>query len=102
MSEQKLVTELDQIEIKQTRHKIKAIRFKDDAINKVKKENYKFGTKRYLYIPFITSKDSHLRGLKLKISKGTPGDKETQKTFFVQYWLNGKSNKHKICYFEYD
>jgi hypothetical protein len=35
MSEQKLVRELDQIEIKQT----SPIRFKDDAINKIRKQN---------------------------------------------------------------
>jgi len=47
---------LDQVEIKQTSHKIDPIRFKDDAINKVRKENYKFGNKRYLYIPFRIKK----------------------------------------------
>ena len=34
---------LDQVKIKQTRAQIKPIRFKDDAINKVRKENYVFG-----------------------------------------------------------
>ena len=50
MGTEKLDTKLDQVEINQTSHKIDPIRFKDDAINKVRKENYKFGKKRYIYI----------------------------------------------------
>ena len=93
---EKLDTELDQGVIKQTRHKIKPIRFRNDAINKVKKEHYEFGNKRYLFIPFSVDKDTHLRGLKLKISKGKTGSKHTEKTFFVQFWYNNRANKHKI------
>ena len=55
---EKLDTELDQGVIKQTRHKIKPIRFRNDAINKVKKEHYEFGNKRYLFIPFSVDKET--------------------------------------------
>jgi len=96
MSEEKLEEKLEEAKIKQTRRKIDPIRFKDEAINKVKKENYVFGKLKELFIPFIVSKDSHQKGAKLKIIKGKVGDKETQKTFYVQFWFNGKSDKHKI------
>ena len=76
---EKLDTELDQGVIKQTRHKIKPIRFRNDTINKVKKEHYEFGNKRYLFIPFSVDKDTHLRGLKLKISKGKTGSNTRRK-----------------------
>ena len=56
MSELKLGTELGKANIKQIRPKLEAIRFKDDAINKIKKENYEFGNKRHFYIPFKVSK----------------------------------------------
>ena len=92
MSEQKLVPELDQGEIKQT----SPIRFRDDAINKIRKEQFKFSKKRDLFIPFIVSKDSHQKGLKLRIYKGRVGSKETKKTFYLQYWFNGKANRFKL------
>ena len=92
----KLEHKLDQVEIKQTRAKIKSIRFKDEAINKVKKENYVFGNRGNLFIPFDVSKDSHQKGLKLRIYKGSPGEKNTKKVFYVQFWLNGKADKHRI------
>ena len=38
MSELKLGTELGKADIKQTRPKLEAIRFRDDAINKIKKK----------------------------------------------------------------
>ena len=56
MSELKLGTELGKANIKQIRPKLEAIRFKDDAINKIKKENYEFGNKTQFYIPFKVSK----------------------------------------------
>ena len=34
--------------------------------------------------------------MKLKISKGAPGEKDTQKTFFTQFWFNGRACKHKV------
>ena len=83
MSEQKLVPELDQGEIKQT----SPIRFRDDAINKIRKEQFKFSKKRDLFIPFIVSKDSHQKGLKLRIYKGRVGSKETKKLFICSIGL---------------
>jgi hypothetical protein len=67
MMTEKLEEKLEEVKIKQTRRKIDPIRFKDEAINKVKKENYVFGKLKELFIPFIVSKDSHQKGLKLKI-----------------------------------
>ena len=92
----KLETELETLEIKQTRDQIKPIRFKEEAINKVRKENYNFGTKKKLYIPFKVDKNTHQRGLKLKISKGKPGQKETDKVFYIQFWFNSMSDFHWI------
>ena len=96
MDTEKLGTPLGKAVIKHTRHKLDAIRFRDDAINKVKKDNYNFGNKRYLYIPFKVSKDSHQKGLKLKILKGSPGDNNTVKTFYLVYWFNGKGLRHLV------
>ena len=67
MSEQKLEPKLDQVEIKQTRTKLDPISFKNGAINKINSSQYYFGNKNFLFIPFKVSKDSHQRGLKLKI-----------------------------------
>jgi len=97
MDNEKLEHRLDQVKIKQTRAQIKPIRFKDDAINKVRKENYVFGKKPNKFIPFIVSKDSHQKGLKLRIYKGSPGNKETKKVFYVQFWFNNRSDTHKIA-----
>jgi integrase len=96
MSDEKLDTKLEQVEIKQTRSSVEPIRFTENAINKVRKENYVFGKRPNLYIPFEVSKDSHLKGLKLRIYKGASGEKETKKVFYVQYWFNGKADKHSI------
>jgi hypothetical protein len=86
MSEQKLVRELDQIEIKQT----SPIRFKDDAINKVRKQNIVWNKRTDIFIPFKVSKDSHQKGLKLRVFKGALGDKDTRRVFYVQYWFDGR------------
>ena len=59
MGTKKLETQLETVEIKQTRDQIDPIRFRDEAINKIKKDNYNFGKKRFKYIPFKVSKDSH-------------------------------------------
>ncbi len=117
MDTEKLDTELETVEIEQTsdeskpsletiqtREKIEPIRFRDEAINKVKKEDYKFGKKRFKYIPFKVSKDSHQKGLVLKILKGKtpdpdnpdPRDKITEKIFYVRFWFNGKADMHWI------
>ena len=93
MSDQKLYPELDQVEIKQT---ITPIRFKDEAVNKIRKVNIEFGKRSYVFIPFIVSKDSHQKGLKLKVYKGSLGDKETRRYFYLQYWYNGKARMYKL------
>ena len=43
MGTEKLDTKLEQVEIKQTRSLVEPIRFTENAINKVRKENYIFG-----------------------------------------------------------
>ena len=96
MDKEKLDPELDQVEIKQTSSTIKPIRFRDEVINKIKKDNFIFGKKRDFFIPFIVSKDSHQKGLKLRIYKGSVKDKSTRKVFYIQYWFNGKSAKLKL------
>ena len=96
MGIQKLDPELEQVEIKQTSTTIKPIRFRDEVINKIKKDNFIFGKKRDFFIPFIVSKDSHQKGLKLRVYKGSVKDKSTRKVFYIQYWFNGKSAKLKL------
>jgi len=73
MINKKLEAGLETFEIKQTHNRIDSIRFKEEAIIKVKKENYTFNKKRFLYIPFNVSKDTHQKGLVLKILKGKLG-----------------------------
>ncbi len=92
---EKLETELEQVEIKQTR-KIDPIRFRDDAINKIRKEKYNFGKKRYLDIPFDVSKDSHQKGLKLRVYKGSGRKKQQRKFSMFRFWFNGKADKYKL------
>ena len=96
MNDEKLGTELGKANIKQTWPKLEVIRFRDDAINKVRKENYEFGKKRHLYIPFEVSKNSHHKGLKLRILKGSPSDSNTVKTFYLVYWFNKKGLRHLV------
>ena len=110
---EKLGTELASIEIKQTRHqtveasatasaspgsrvKIEPIRFKQDAVNKVRKENYGFGKQKHLYIPFKVSRDTHQKGAVLKILKGRSGDRFTEKVYYIRFWFNNKSHRHWI------
>jgi len=94
---EKLEPQLEQIEIKQTRTFLEPIRFREDAINRVKNTQYKFNNNSFLFIPFKVSNDSHQKGLKLKIFKGTTEDsKINKKIFFIQYWFNGRPSKHKI------
>ena len=78
---EKLDPQLDQAKIKQTGTTIDPIRFRDEAINKVKKQNINFNKKPYIFIPFIVSKDSHQKGLKLRVYKGSVKEKETKKVF---------------------
>ena len=51
MNKEILDKKLDEAEIKQTRQKVSPIRFKEEAINKVKKQNYDVGNKKDLFIP---------------------------------------------------
>jgi integrase len=113
MMKEKLSTKLVDTEIKQTKHKsdeasapasappgsrvkIEPIRFKEDVINRIKKSDYVFGGQKYLYIPFDVSRDTHQKGLKLKIAKGRVGEKHTKKTFYIQFWFNNKPHRH-LC-----
>ena len=50
----------------------------------------------FVFIPFIVSKDSHQKGLKLKVYKGSLGDRETKRYFYLQYWYNGKARMYKV------
>ena len=93
---EKLDPQLDQVDIKQTSAAIEPIRFRDEAINKVKKQNINFNKKPYIFIPFIVSKDSHQKGMKLRVYKGSVKEKETKRVFYVQYWFNGKSRKFNL------
>ena len=52
MSTEKLEEKLEEAKIKQTRRNLDPIRFRDDAINKVKKENYIFGKTKELLFHF--------------------------------------------------
>mgnify|MGYP003119098082 FL=1 len=90
---EKLYQKLDQVKIEQT---ISPIRFKDEAINKVRKEHINFGKRSFIFIPFIVSKDSHQKGLKLRVYKGSVKEKTTKKFFYLQYWYNGKSKFYKV------
>ena len=47
MGTKKLETQLETVEIKQTRDQIDPIRFRDEAINKIKKDNYNFCKKSF-------------------------------------------------------
>ena len=91
MGTEKLEPGLERGEIKQTRTRQTPISFKNGAINKINSSQYTFGNKNFLFIPFKVSKDSHQRGLKLKIFKG-----KDLKVFYIQYWFNGKPSKHKV------
>jgi len=94
MSEEKQDTALDKVKIKQTRHKPNPIRLRDDAINKVKKSNIEFGPKAFKDIPFIVSKDTHQKGLMMRVYKGAPGDDFTKRVFYVRFWFNRRSDLH--------
>ena len=91
-----LVDTLVKDDIKHSRQKIQTIRFKEDVINKTKSADYIFGNKRELLIPFKSDKDSHRKGLKLKIFKGTQESPNSKKIFVLQFWLNdGIERKNK-------
>ncbi len=91
---QKLDRRIDQTDIKQTRPE--PIRFREDIINKIRKQNIHFGKRTDVFILFVVSKDSHQRGLKLRIYKGSMRDKNTRKVFYTQFWFKGKAGKYKL------
>ena len=95
MSDEKLETVQEKIEIKQTRNKVDPIRFRDDAINKIKKSQIDFNFKTYKDFPFNVSKDTHQKGLFLRVYKGSNKDTFTKKVFYIRFWFNGKSDLHK-------
>jgi integrase len=86
--------EQEKSEIKQTRKKVEPIRFRDDAINKIRKEKIDFGIKSYKDLPLKVSKDTHQKGLFIRVYKGSPGDDFTKKVFYIRFWFNGKSDLH--------
>ena len=96
MGTKKLDTELDKVEIKQTRDKVDPIRFRDDVINKIKKTNIEFGPKAFKDIPFKVSKDTHQKGLVLRVYKRNSWyvDDFTKKVFYVRFWFNNRSALH--------
>ena len=59
-------------------------------------EAIKLAKKRFKYIPFKVSKDSHQKGLVLKILKGRPGNSQTEKIFYLRFWFGGKADMHWI------
>ena len=59
--------EQEKVEIKQTRKKVEPIRFRDDAINKIRKEKIDSGIKSYKDLPLKVSKDTHQKGLFIRV-----------------------------------
>jgi len=94
MGIEKLEIEQERVEKKQTRNKVDLIRFRDDAINKIKKSNLDFGKKTYKDFPFNVSKDTHQKGLFLRVYKGSNKDTFTKKVFYIRFWFNSKSDLH--------
>ena len=70
---------------------IKSIEFTNTAIEKLKVENLDFKNKRYIEIPFVVSKGSHLKGLVLTISKATK-----TKNFTLRFWMNERYQRYNL------
>ena len=64
---EKLEPQLDQGKIKQTRTFIEPIRFREDAIIRVKNSQYNFNNKSFLFIPFKVSYDD--RSVEINVSR---------------------------------
>ena len=60
---------------------IKSIEFTNSAIEKLKIDDLGFESKRYLSIPFIVLKGSHLKGLYLRVSITTKSKEFSQHYF---------------------
>ena len=91
---EKLETEQEKVEKKQTRNKIDPIRFKDEVINKIQKGKIDFGPRSYKDYPFNVSKDTHQKGLFLRVYKGSNKDTFTKRVLYIRFWFNGKSDLH--------
>ena len=70
---------------------IKSIEFTNTAIEKLKVDNLDFKNKRYIEIPFVVSKGSHLKGLVLTISKATK-----TKNFTLRFWMNERYQRYNL------
>ena len=70
---------------------IKSIEFTNLAIEKLKVDSLDFGNKKFLMIPFIVPRGSHLKGLLLSVSKSTKLRKYT-----LRYWLGGRSHEYHL------
>ncbi len=69
----------------------KSMDFTNSAIEKLKLDDLDFGNKRYLEIPFVVSKGSHLKGLVLTISKATK-----TKNFTLRFWMNERYQRYNL------
>ena len=88
---EKLDTELELKQIKQTRTKRITIPFRDSAIEKITRTNTTFGTKNYLAYNFDVSKGSSLKGLMLKFYKQTQ-----KKSFVLSFWFNNRNEYYIV------
>ena len=70
---------------------IKSIEFTNSAIERLKVNNLDFRNKRYIEIPFVVSKGSHLKGLVLTISKATK-----TKNFTLRFWMNESYQRYNL------
>ena len=70
---------------------IEPIEFTNSAIKAIKINEYDFGKKSQLEIPFIVPKGSHLKGLVLTIT-----EKTKRKIFTLRFYLSGKQYRHHL------
>ena len=63
----------------------------DDDFSYIDKQTRTVKFKKQIYIPFDVSKNTHLKGLKLCIFRGT-----NTKSFVVHYWYNKQSKLHVL------
>jgi len=70
---------------------IEKLNLNDDDFSYIDKETQTVKFKKQIYIPFDVSKNTHLKGLKLCIFRGT-----NTKSFVVHYWYNKQSKLHVL------
>ena len=77
---------------------IEPIEFTNSAIKEIKVDRLDFGKKRYLEIPFIVPKGSHLKGLLLTISKlyGLYGQNNIYTNSITQLRQNGHTRIKRV------